>query len=515
MKNYRDSNYFNGVEYYNDSLNISAVFFGDIKFKSDLERLNFNMDSIKPYKKKSILLYGKSSEEYEIFLFLDRTKKQDSLKTRLVLNDKANQQVVYEKIGEKEKITVLLKNVGSKKSNATILRDGSSIINSIEFNSSKKKELTYLNIFNKYKNESNFLYAINKLDVAPIVENDKNKWMKFQLLTTLLSNDASNTRYKDNINFYEAKTKKRQQAYFDSILTKGAAFLDNDVISKISKLSKDTQVLMLNENHWKPNHRILAQKLLKPLKENGYNYLAVEAIDREKDSVLNKRKYPIESNGYYVKEPYFGLFIREALNLGFKIVGYDDFETTNRELTQAQNIKKIFELDKTAKVFVYAGIDHILENNPDKKRMAEYFKELTNINPITIDQVEIVADTKQEIVLSESKHFLKAEKVNTNVDYFLINNIPPSLNSIFDEKELSPITLKNEIFNNYINKDLLVSIYYQKEYYKYKSHSIPIINKIVSIKDNSLTLIAPVSSLTIKILDVENNIVLLENIENK
>lgn len=65
--------------------------------------------------------------------------------------------------------------------------------------------------------------------------------------------------------------------------------------------------------------------------------------------------------------------MREAKRLGYIIVGYDDFEG-NREESQARNIKKILDKDATAKIFVYAGFDHILEYNPTKKTIIYYVR---------------------------------------------------------------------------------------------------------------------------------------------
>jgi len=512
IKLYRGFNYFNGADFYNDSLRLRGTFFGDIKFENNFKK----SEIVKPYKQKNLLVYGKSNGEYEVFLFINNRKKMDSIGTALISNDKIKRRVVYEKVEQEKTITILLQSIGNKKSNTTILRDGNTIINSMKLNDLNKNNLTYLSVFNKYKNENNFLYVMNKLKNAPIYESNKNKWVKRQLLTTLLSHDTSNDRYKNLLGNFEKRVKERQQKCVDSVIAENNSFLDSEAIKKILELAKETRILMLNENHWKPNHRILAQKLLSSLKKNGYDYLAIEAVDKQQDSILNIRKYPIKNSGYYTRESYFGLFLREALSLGFRIVGYDDSESNNREKSQAQNIKKIIDADKTAKVFVYAGIDHILENNPANKRMAEYFKELTNINPVTIDQVEIVADTKYEIVLSESKHFLKTEKVNTNVDYFLFNNIIPNLSKLFDREKLSKISFNAPIISNYHNRDLLISVYYQKEYEKHKSNSVPILNKIINIKDNNINLqVFADSKLIIKIVDENNKIVLIKRIESK
>jgi hypothetical protein len=515
VKSYRNFNYFNGVDYYNDSLKISGSFFGDIIFVDNIDRAIINKDDIKPYKQKDLLVYGKSEDEYAVFLFLGKQKKRDSRKTFLISNDKLHQRVIYEKEGVDNKLILLLKSIGQKKSNRTILRDGNTIINSMKFDSSKKRELSYMSILNTYTNENNFLHVLSKLDNAPIKETKKSRWEKLQVISTLLSNDASSGRYKILLNGFEKKIKKRQQKHVDSVLQRGFGAPGLEAIEKISKLSKETKILMLNENHWKPNHRIMAQKLLKPLKDNGYTYLAVEAVDKGGEKTLNSRKYPTKNTGYYTRESYFGLFLREALKLNYKIISYDDFDTNNREQKQAENIKAILDNDATAKIFVYAGFDHILEHNPSKKRMAEYVKELTGINPVTIDQAEIIADTQENISLVKSEYFQQARKINTNVDYFLINNIVPKLNLHFKASKLSDISIEDETLSNYLHRKVLVSVYYKDEYENHKSNSVPLINKIVDIQGSSIVLNLPTLELVVKIMDENNNLILLKNIESR
>src|SRR5690606_1767890 len=122
-------------------------------------------------------------------------------------------------------------------------------------------------------------------------------------------------------------------------------------INAIKLLSTTENVVMLNEMHWNPNHRIFATQLLNPLKENGYNYLAVEAVNLDFVADLNDRTFPTKNTGYYTREPFFGLFLRKAIDMDFKIVAYDEFGTENRERTQAENLNKIFTEDPNAKVF--------------------------------------------------------------------------------------------------------------------------------------------------------------------
>lgn len=178
---------------------------------------------------------------------------------------------------------------------------------------------------------------------------------------------------------------------FDSIF-----FANSKEISAkdfILEKSKTEEIIILNELHHNPSHRIFARSLLKDLYKNGYRYLGLEALD---DKQINERKFAITESGYYTSEPEFGNFIKEALNLGFTLFGYeatenDNWDTDkwkNREIAQAQNIYKFMQNHTDGKYFIYCGAGHAFEgdNNGRGKSMAGVLADLTKINPLTIDQ---------------------------------------------------------------------------------------------------------------------------------
>ena len=417
--------------------------------------------------------------------------------------------MLYKKTEKEKTIFLYLKSL--TKSNQTILKDGKTIINSIKFNSSLENELNYSKIFNNYKNEDNFLYVKNKFNNAPIKESRKNDWMKFQYLTTILSKDPTYYKYIDLIQKLEFNKKKYLDKKIDSLsISNKIITTENDFLNELKSISKDKKVVMLNEMHWHPKHRILALKLLENLKENGFNYLAIEALDEKKDSLLNVNKFPIKSSGYYTREPYFAIFLREAIKLNYKIVGYDSFDTENREKTQAENIKSIIDKDPNAKVFVYTGIDHILEKDLKKKRMAEYFQNLTGINPLTIDQVELVSNSLNEITFIKSSLLKDIKKVNSNVDFFIVNNISPQLEKVYNKENLKQFNLKDIKLEKYKNQEILVSFYFKEEYLKYKSSSIPMLYKIVKFNNNKFEL--PIGLYQLVIKDNNNNLIISKQI---
>lgn len=102
---------------------------------------------------------------------------------------------------------------------------------------------------------------------------------------------------------------------------------------KILEESKNTSIVILNEAHHRPEHRNFVSRLLEGLYDQGYRYLALEAITNHfidstrmlYDEELAERGFPYFSpvTGTYTREPEMGKLIRKAITLGFTIVGYE------------------------------------------------------------------------------------------------------------------------------------------------------------------------------------------------
>ena len=172
-------------------------------------------------------------------------------------------------------------------------------------------------------------------------------------------------------------------------------------IDYILKQAKKEKVIMINEAHHNPFHRVFITSLLEGLYEEGYRYLGCEGISR-KDSLLMERKIPVqEKTGYYVNEPQFGNLIRVALDLGFTVFGYDgkgegkDYQS--REIAQVNHIKAVLDKDSTAKILIHAGWGHILEDTSRIKLMAYHFQRITGINPYTVNQTTMSEHSEPQL----------------------------------------------------------------------------------------------------------------------
>lgn len=199
------------------------------------------------------------------------------------------------------------------------------------------------------------------------------------------------------------------------------------------------QVMMINESHSKPVHRAFTYSLLEGLYKQGYRYLAMEAFNNFSNQCLDSVNI---FTGYYTCEPVAGELVRKALELGYKLISYEDtlasvHTPSQRDSIQAENIFKVIKSDPSAKIIVHAGYTHISKEKVEGYTpMAMWFKKISGINPYTIDQTG----------LTEGSEF---EYGRVFYDYF---------NTRFSIKEPSVIFHHNRPFNPLEEKgyDLLV-----------------------------------------------------------
>ena len=118
----------------------------------------------------------------------------------------------------------------------------------------------------------------------------------------------------------------------------------------------------------------------------------------------------MHASGYYSNEPLFGEILREARRLGYTLVPYEAIGATSqdaRETGQATNLRdRIFRDHPDARVLVHAGYSHIDESGTlgGAKPMAVRFRELTGIDPLTVDQTTMREHATRDRERGEYRH---------------------------------------------------------------------------------------------------------------
>jgi hypothetical protein len=186
-------------------------------------------------------------------------------------------------------------------------------------------------------------------------------------------------------------------------------FQPRDAIEAIVEAARDRQIVILNEAHHVARHRAFALQLARELRALGFEYLACETFITHLNSrEVQARGYPRKNDGFYIREPLFGDFVRHSLGLGYIPVGYEHSggaastggsqadSINSRETGQANNlVTRILKDNPRARIFVFVGYSHLMKRPQNRSAepsrtvqwMAGRLKEMTGIDPLTIDQV--------------------------------------------------------------------------------------------------------------------------------
>ena len=201
----------------------------------------------------------------------------------------------------------------------------------------------------------------------------------------------------------------------------------------IPQLAKNYRVVFLNEAHNIALTRTLTVRLLKPLREEGFNVFAVETLYPGDIDALNKRGYPVAASGFYTREPIYAEMVRTALKLGYKVVAYEadpDHTGNAREAQQAENLSKILKADPNARIVVNAGYAHIQKTGQflGAESMAEHFMKDSGITPLSIEQTILIPHQDRGM---------------NHPDYNpIIDNLHPTQPMVFINKDAKPWSLR-------------------------------------------------------------------------
>jgi hypothetical protein len=190
------------------------------------------------------------------------------------------------------------------------------------------------------------------------------------------------------------------------------AATSEDAIEAIARLAGNRQIVILNEAHHVPLHRVFAAQLAHRLRSLGFTYLACETFDEKIPHPL-ANGYVDAKAGFYSKEPAFGEFLRSAIRDQWTMVSYDHMATDGvppedslraRESGSLANlIERIFRRDPKARVFIYVGYGHAKEkpayiDETTFTPLAALLGHALHTDPLTIDQATMVgyADRRAE-----------------------------------------------------------------------------------------------------------------------
>lgn len=504
-----------GDLFYNNLLDVSieipkGVVYDDLS-KIKKSALQKRIGNSKDVTAAHLFLSYKTDQNLETFYFFEKIEKPSDtiVHEKLLQNDSINGIIVYEKIKGSKRIVALTR----MSANTNHLEKATESMRKVHLDSISLNKLSYMQLFNYYTTEphKNYLQGREKIKKAPI-KDPKKIMLKDPLYLTINSYIGDNKEYDALIKGYESDKSDFNRTVLNS-LSQNEVKKEEAVIAAIGDLANDNQMIILNEDHFYPKHRLFAMNLLDVLKQKGFTVISMETFTPNYST--NTAPVPNAKNGFYIKDPYFGHFVRKANAMGFTLVGHENSDQKiDREIGQARNVMKILEKDPKAKIFIYVGHGH-LEEEGKKRLMANYLKEYSNIDPVTINQETVMMKTKEKLVLLPKSVFAKDTLMKSSADYFLINNLEANLQSVYPNQVFKKVSLKDQKFIPLKNQELLVDVFLLDEYNTTKNADllIPIQSTLITPKSDTIETNLPVGQYYITVKSANNDLFSFNRIE--
>lgn len=173
-----------------------------------------------------------------------------------------------------------------------------------------------------------------------------------------------------------------------------------DAFDKIIEEAKSHQLIIISENHLRPQHRIFAKSLINKFADMGFEHLGLETFTNVGDgntlldTLLAERGYPLDTplTGTYTLEPQMSNLVRDAIKKEYQLFAYEGYskEGKDRDEIQADNIIQYLKKYPASKFVILCGFYHAIESDYSKRGnahwMAHYVKEKYGLDPLTIYQ---------------------------------------------------------------------------------------------------------------------------------
>ncbi|MDR3713773.1 MAG: hypothetical protein P4L51_13210 [Puia sp.] len=217
----------------------------------------------------------------------------------------------------------------------------------------------------------------------------------------------------------------------------------------ISFVAHTHRVVMINEAYGKPLHRAFLLSVLGTFYRQGFRYLAMEMLNNNSNQSLSRLTM---LTGHYSSEPVAGELIRTAIDMGFKLVSYEDTAAlghtpTQRDSIQALNICKVLQQDDSARILVYGGYAHISKRNSGDGYipMGLAFQRISGIEPYTIDQTDMTEQSNLGYGSIFYEAYIRRFPI-TVASVPLFNNQPVNITNddLFDLTIIHPPTVYND-----------------------------------------------------------------------
>jgi len=203
-----------------------------------------------------------------------------------------------------------------------------------------------------------------------------------------------------------------------------------NAIESVLGLLGDQHIVITNEHHAMPAHRMFIRDLVVRLHAEGFTHYAAETLTPE---AVSGTGYPLTRDGWYTSEPMMARLVNTVRDLGYVQIAYEqtaeqsvpaDAEThiqiEMRENAQVANLKSaVLDENPEAKIIIHVGHSHAAEEPIfGTEWMAARLKQATGIDPLTISLLAC-RSSSQEPVLSETAVDMNGEIQPRYTDYLI------------------------------------------------------------------------------------------------
>ena len=195
------------------------------------------------------LVYGRTNEPpYEYFVTVSKNSIHDYPKELVVFDTIINSQVIR-----------FVGNSLAQNSKKSLEIDLKTIFKSLELGSTYRKQIsTVFDIVKKYQHSNKFYAALNEISEFPTYDKQE-EWSKLQMQLTFSSFLGKNELYESYLNKLESRFEPNDT--ISEIISENSVF-NSQAFDTIIKEAEKHKIVMINENHFYPNHRILIYNLL-------------------------------------------------------------------------------------------------------------------------------------------------------------------------------------------------------------------------------------------------------------
>lgn len=172
-----------------------------------------------------------------------------------------------------------------------------------------------------------------------------------------------------------------------------------NAVDEITTLAAEHTIVILNEDHSEPRHRLFIAEVIGRLRQEGFTHYAAEALwpgaaDRPGTVTL-------DADGWYAHDPVLARLLEDVRASGMTLVEYEqradqrlpddapmEDSIAAREAAQVSNlVEAVLGTAPDTKIIIHVGHGHVQEVPPEvgHKWMAARLKETTGIDPLTVE----------------------------------------------------------------------------------------------------------------------------------